>query len=248
MKTTTLVIAAALILIAIGMFSFLKKPTNKKKSATQSNDTAIRPYNEESSNLIYNLLFCDNLEWLKKNTNTPDKYPFNILFADNSSESGLQSIIDDPAMDPRIKIFACNKLRAGGHIPAKKELYGVIVELGLDDGTDVLATFSNGTARYINQSGKMIVWESTNDETASKLIADIFRSSREAINKMGPWDKPRKPQPQKGMARITYLVSDGLYFSEGPGNVLFADPISAPPLANASALLMFLLNTDTNNK
>ena len=37
---------------------------------------------------------------------------------------------------------------------------GVIVEVGLDEGLDVLASYQDGTARYINYTGKMILWGS----------------------------------------------------------------------------------------
>jgi hypothetical protein len=84
-----------------------------------------------------------------------------ILFSDNCSLTDLQKIIDDNTSDPRVKILAYNKQIANGHKPAKKELLAVIVEVGLDKGLDVLASFNNGTARYINQTGKMLIWETT---------------------------------------------------------------------------------------
>ena len=65
----------------MGFFSFLK---NTKKT-----QTSIEPYKESSTNLIYNLLFCDNIDLYKENTEEPYTYPFDILFSDNSSENEL---------------------------------------------------------------------------------------------------------------------------------------------------------------
>jgi len=87
-----------------------------------------------------------------------------------------------------------NKLQTG-HKPAKKELLAVIVEAGLDKGLDVLASFNNGTARYINQTGKMLIWETT-DQKSNELTKDLFLKSQNVVNQIGPWDKPRnKPEP-----------------------------------------------------
>jgi hypothetical protein len=40
--------------------------------------------------------------------------------------------------------------------------------------------------------------------------------------------------------RITFLVSDGLYFGEGPINDLFNDPMAKPALITATELMRYL--------
>ena len=152
----------------------------------------------------------------------------------------LQKIIGDKNSDPRIKVLAYNRLLASGHKPSKKELLAVIVEVGLDEGLDVLASFNNGTARYINHTGKILVWETTDDAGANKITSDLFANSQHIVDQIGPWDKPRRPNPTKGNLRITFLVSDGLYFGEGPMNVLFNDPMAGPALATATSLMQYL--------
>ena len=145
-------------------------------------------------------------------------------------------------------ILAYNRQLASGHKPTKKELLAVIVEVGLDEGLDVLASFNNGTARYINHSGKILVWETTNDEAANKITTDLFASSQNIVNQIGVWDKPRRPNPTKGNTRITFLVSDGLYFGEGPIDVLMNDSMSNPALTKATELMQYLTqkSLDTN--
>jgi len=103
-----------------------------------------------------------------------------------------------------------------------------------------LASFKNGTARYINQTGKILVWETTADEAANKITNDLFTNSQNIINKIGPWNKPRRLYPTKGNVRITFLVSDGLYFGEGPIDVLFKDAMAGPALEKATALVQYL--------
>jgi len=217
----------------MGLFSFFKK-----SSTTQQ--TSSDPYKDSSTNLIYNLLFCDNLELYKDKTQQPYTYPFDILFAETTSVPDLQKIINDTASDPRLKVLAYNRQLASGHKPDKKELLAVIVEVGLDGGLDVLASFNNGTARYINQTGKFLVWETTTDDKANELTKDLFLKGQDIVNQIGPWDKARKPYPTKGNVRITFLVSDGLYFGEGPMNVLFNDALANPALTVATQLMQFL--------
>ena len=210
------------------------------KKVPANNQMSIVPYKDNSTNFIYNLLFCDNLNLFKQNTKEPYVYPFDILFAENSSVADFQKIIDDTGSDPRIKVLAYTRQLASGHTPSKKELFAVIVEVGLDGGLDVLASFNDGTARYINQSEKILVWETTDDPNANELTKQLFDNSIIVVNQIGAWDKPRKPNPTKGNVRITFLVSGELYFGEGPINILFSDPMASSVLTNATKLMQYL--------
>jgi hypothetical protein len=217
----------------MALFNFLKKTPAK-------NQMSIVPYKDNSTNLIYNLLFCDNLNLFKQNTNEPYVYPFDILFAENSSVADLQKIIDDTSSDPRIKMLAYTRQLASGHTPSKMELLAVIVEVGLDNGLDVLASFNDGTARYINQSEKILVWKTTDDPKANELTKKLFDNSITIVNQIGAWDKPRRPNPTKGNVRITFLVSGEIYFGEGPMNILFSDPMASSALTSATELMQYL--------
>lgn len=216
----------------MGLFSFLKKSPEQVKSSTS-------PYKDNSANLIYNLFFCDNIDLYKNNLKPPYTYPFNILFSETSSISDLQKIIDDKSSDTRLKALSYNRQHAKGHKPSIKELLAVIVEVGLDNGLDVLASFNDGTARYINQTGKILVWDVT-DEKSNRLTKDLFLKSQNIIDQIGSWDKPRLPAPKTGNVRITFLVSDGLYFGEGPIDVLFNDRMASPALTSATFLMKYV--------
>jgi hypothetical protein len=214
-----------------------------KKSNALTQTTAIladSPYKDSAANLVYNLLFCDDLELYKADAQPPYSYPFDILFPDISTAADLQKIIDDAALDTRVRVLAYNKERASGRNPERKELLAVIVEVGLDGGLDVLASFKNGSARYINQTGKILIWETMTDTKTNELVKDLFVKSQQVVNQIGPWDNPRRPHPAKGSTRITFLVSDGLYFGEAPTNVLFNDPLAGPALKSATGLMQYL--------
>ena len=202
-------------------------------------DKTHAPYQDTATNLIYNLLFCDDIELYKNNNQQVDAYPWNILFSSEVNVVDLRKIINDPALETRHKILAYKKLAANGLSIDKKELLSVIVEVGLDNGLDVIAAYKDGSARYINQTGKMIIWE-TPDETSNALINDLFAKSESIVAQIGPWNQPRKLNPGKGMVRINLLVADELYFGEAPANVLFNDALAKPVLFSAAALMQFL--------
>jgi hypothetical protein len=226
------------LLLIMGLFSFFKKSPAQKQTIQSSFDN---PYKDSATNLIYNLLFCDNLDLYKANTQPPYSYPFDILFPETSTATELQKIIADTSSDPRIKVYAYNKQRASGCKPDKKELLAVIVEVGLDGGLDVLASFQNGTARYINQTERMLIWETTTDTKANELTKDLFTKSEQIVNQIGAGNNVRSPHPVKGNARITFLTSNGLSFGEAPRDVLFTDQLAGPALMSATQLMQYLM-------
>ena len=76
----------------------------------------------------------------------------------------------------------------------------MVVEVGLPGGLDVLAAFSEGGARYINQAEKLLVWETQTPESR-QLIDELFAASITVVNQIGTWDQPRRPFPPSGMVR-----------------------------------------------
>jgi hypothetical protein len=200
----------------------------------------LKPYKDHSINQIYELLFCDVISLYKNQSERSVSYPWDILFSETASVADLQDIVANNKFESRVKLLAYHKLRTIGQAIDQKILLGVVVEVGLDGGLDVLASFKDGTARYINKTGKIIVWE-TSDQSSLSLINDLFNNSNNIITKIGPWDKPRRPSPKKDMVRITFLVSDGLYFGEGPISVMFNDPLAGPALASAAAVMEYMI-------
>ena len=192
---------------------------------------------EQPSETTYELLFCDNLERYKRHVKQRSAYPWGILFSENASNDDLQLLINDPHTESRVKLLAYRKIMSAKQQIHRKELLGIIVEVGLNHGNDVLASFRDGTARYINQNGNITIWE-IRDVRSDMLTSELFYESEIIIKQIWPWEKQiRLPPPAKGLARISFLMSDGLYFGQGPMNDLFNDPLARPAL-NAATLLM----------
>jgi hypothetical protein len=209
-----------------------------KKSPGKSN----RPYRNDGLNKIYDLLFCDNIELY-----TPQEvYPWDVLFARPLDIDRLQVVANDPNLESRARVLSYHLLRTAKIAVPAKQLFGVIVEVSLRGGLDVVAAFSDGSARYINHAEKVLVWE-TRTEESQALITDLFNQSVNVVNRLGPWDLERRPFPTGGMIRLSFLVSDGLYFGEGPFEDMERDPMGGPVVQAATRLMAFLTSQKNDN-
>ncbi len=192
-----------------------------------------------SQDVIYNLLFCDDIELYRSKFNCEITGPWVQLFSSNHDDSALDAIVRDQNMESRIRLLAANLLITRGQ-KTERLLLGAIVEARLDAGLDVVAAYQDGTARYINHSGKMVIGD-TRDPVIQGIISDLMSVSQTVVDNIGPWDKPRLPPPEKGLFRMTFLATDGLYFGQGPGNLLEKDRMGGPVIKQAMALMVELM-------
>ena len=195
-----------------------------------------QPYGESHLNFLYNLLFCDDIDLFKSQNNVSGEGLWSTLLAEQPDITTLRAVASDEGNEGRVRALAYNRLRASGdNVPAKK-LLGVIIEVPLQEGLDVLAAFADGGVRYLNHSGKVAVFEGQGNPIEA-LAKELIAVSQPVVNQIGPWDKPRLPPPKPGNVRMTFLVSDGLYFGEGPFSLLQQDQMAGPILAKATQLL-----------
>ena len=197
-------------------------------------------YSNPSIDHIYELLFCDDVE-LYCRDNGGTEYPWSVLCARKPDAAQLGMIVDDPELEARQQILAANLLRSLGKTSDDKRLLGVIVEVGMEKGLDVLAAYEDGTARYINYSESMIVWD-TRTQQSDELVIDLFHAARNVVEHIGPWDRERLARPVNGDVRLSFLVTDGLYFGEGQFEVLAQDPMGGPVIAAATKLMQLLVS------
>jgi len=205
--------------------------------------SSYSPYSLDAANAIYNLLFCDDVAaYIAKPGEKPT--PWQAALASSPSDiKALQTIAADRSEEGRIRFLAYQRLRQAGQSVPGKELLGVIVEVPLDGGLDTLAAYSEGGVRYINQSGKIAVFEGV---ASMKLLVDgLFAASQPVVDKIGPWKDARRAPPARGNIRLTFLVSDGLYFGEGPFNVMQREQMAAPVIHRATELLQAVVAMGT---
>lgn len=204
------------------------------------------PYSEPELNNFYNLLFCDEPALFKPRPGQTLVAWQDVLFGPAPKEQQIRSLAEDSAEESRIRLLAYNWLRAQGYSVAARELFGVIVEVRLDGGLDVLAAYADGRARYINHTGKVAVFEAAPAELAAKA-QETVEFAKVAVHQIGPWDMPRLPAPKLGNVRLTFLVSDGLYFGEGPFNIMQDEPMAAPIIQKAGELLQLVVDAAVND-
>jgi hypothetical protein len=198
-----------------------------------------QPYREEHLNDLYNLLFCDNLELFRPDgaASTP---LWATLLAAETDPGALQAIAGDEAQESRVRALAYNRLRAAGHPVPARVLLGVIVEVPLEQGMDTLAAYADGRVRYLNQSGGASIFEGGPPEIEA-LARALVAVSQPLVARIGPWDRQRLPPPRAGNVRLTFLVSDGLYFGEAPFQAMAQDSMGGPVLAKATELLQLVV-------
>jgi hypothetical protein len=193
------------------------------------------PYKVEASNAIYNLLFCDSpAAFMAKPNQSPTDWQL-ALASSPPNLSALNAIAADSAQEGRVRYMAYQRLRTAGQAVPAKHLLGVIVEVPLDGGLDTLAAFAEGGVRYINQTGKLAVVEGVS--SFRTLVDQLFLAAQPLVAKIGPWTEPRRAPPEQGGVRLTFLVSDGLYFGEGPFATLQRDQMAGPIIQRATDLL-----------
>ena len=197
------------------------------------------PYTNESLNNIYELLFCDEPELFRPDKKDKLEYPRDILFAKEPDIESLLEITNDPTLETRIKLLAHRILAENGYDEGSKELLGMIIEVGMDEGLDVLAAYKDGSARYINFSENIIFWDAAT-EKSDALIKNLFVSGLEVVKNIGPWTDKRLAAPERGMVRLSFLVADGLYFGQGPFELLANDKMGGPVIAAATELMVFM--------
>jgi len=199
------------------------------------------PYKDDSVNSIYQLLFCDDLALFKTPYNREPIEPWITLFSEAPDWDKVAKIAGDEKQESRARMLAYNLLSEAKKDVPKKKLLGAIIEVRLAEGLDTLAVFTDGGVRYINHSGKMAIVEG---ETGlfKKEIEAVLAASNPIVAVIGPWGKARLPAPPKGNIRITFLVSDGLYFGEGPMEDMEQEQMAAPLIQAATSLLLKLVD------
>jgi hypothetical protein len=160
----------------------------------------------------------------------------------------LQQVIQTPGLESRHYLQARHFMHQLGYrMDQEKTLLGVVVEVAMPEGLDLLAAYSDYTARYYNFSGAGIVWERPN-ESINKEISQVLQAGQVIMNRIGPWEGERLGAPKTGYGRINLLTTEGLHFGEGPMNVLMNDTLGGTMLKAAIALMSRLIDMSEAKK
>jgi hypothetical protein len=155
----------------------------------------------------------------------------------------LRRVLEMPNLESRIYLQAWRFLREMEVNPPpdqQKLLLGVVVEVGMEKGLDLVAGYSDHSARYYNFSGAGVVWEHPND-SLNGAIEELLRVGSTVLQSVGPWEGNRPSAPKAGNARVNLLTPSGLHFGQGPLDVLSKDRLGGSIIASAFRLMQALI-------
>jgi hypothetical protein len=154
-----------------------------------------------------------------------------------------RQILGHSGLEPRQYLQAWHFLRQHGQKPPPamaKQVLGVVVEVAMPEGLDLLAAYPDHSARYYNYSGAGVVWEHP-DTSLDSAIDQLLATSQQVVAQIGPWEEARPAPPPRGAARLSFLTPSGLHFGQGPMAALSRDPLGGRVLHLASELMRALI-------
>ncbi len=161
-----------------------------------------------------------------------------------------REIIQQPNLEPRQHLQAWHFLRQNGQQPppeVAKQVLGVVIEVGMPNGLDLLAAYPDRSARYYNFSGAGVVWEHP-DESLDSMIDQLLAASKLIVDKIGPWGQSRPTPPPRDQARLNFLTPSGLHFGQAPMATLARDPMAGKVLQLATVLMQALIAKSNKTK
>jgi hypothetical protein len=156
-----------------------------------------------------------------------------------------RQIASTEGLESRQTLQAWNFFRQAGYQPPTdraKFVLGVVAEMPVGSAHDLLAAYRDGSARYLNYSGKAVVWDAPSVSPIQEAIDTWLDRGQEIADATGPWDLPSFPPLQAGHARAMVLTPGGPHFGQGREADLSADPLAGSFLSSATSLMQLLVS------
>ena len=154
------------------------------------------------------------------------------------------SIARSPDQESRHVLQAWTLLRRQGIKPGEDEaevVHGVVCEIAVGRGHDVLAVYRDGSSRYLNHSGKVAVVDG-GPPSALAAAAAVIATAVPLGHEIGLWDQEVLPDLPRGDARLLLLTPGGFRFGQGAQTALWSEPAVAALLNAATQLLQVVTN------
>jgi hypothetical protein len=151
----------------------------------------------------------------------------------------FEAIAIMPGLESRYCLQAWHFFRETGGRPPdglRDKVLGVIVEVGMDTGHDLLVVYADRTAHYHNHSGAGVVWKRPN-ASLDGLLNAVLGAARAILPRIGPWGEKRRPPPTQGGMRVNILTPVGLHFGEGSFEALQRDRLARGLVLAATNLM-----------
>ena len=140
----------------------------------------------------------------------------------------LNKIVVDNNVETRIMLWSWAALRRLGvhpNINEADEVRGIVIQVPIKDGVDVLAAYADNTARYVNYAGKIIIWD-VPDAAIGTIIHKLLESSKIPCSQIAAPVVKRVTFPSN-VLHITFLTLGGNRAVE-----IRTDNLDSSPLGN----------------
>jgi hypothetical protein len=150
-----------------------------------------------------------------------------------------RDVLERPGLESRHYLQAWQFLRERGESPppdVAKQVLGLVVEMALPEGLDVLALYADRSVRYYNHAGGAVVLDRA-EGVPGELVDALLEAAAGVVEQIGPWEEARPGPPPRKHLRLSFLTPSGLHFGEGPTAALEREPMAAPIVQGATALV-----------
>jgi hypothetical protein len=151
---------------------------------------------------------------------------------------GLVEITEMPGLESRQYLQAWSALRELGVQPGAADQFrvlGVVVEVSVGSGADVVAAFADRRARYLNHAGPVIIWEAP-DHSLDNQVRDLLAAAEAAANTL----PSVAARAQCTEVLLSILTAGGCRQVQGAFDAIQADPNSGSVLKAAFQLMLAL--------
>jgi hypothetical protein len=159
-----------------------------------------------------------------------------------------REIADGHDLESRHILQAWTFLRGAAVMPeaaTAKVALGVVVMVSVGGAHDTLASYRDGSVRYLNHAGGVAVIDSPTPVIAA-ATAELNAAGQELADLIGPWDEPTLPPVPAGATRLVVLTPSGPHFGQASFDQLLADPMARPVLDSAVSLLQLVVEQTTS--
>jgi hypothetical protein len=146
------------------------------------------------------------------------------------------------AMESRQVLQAWHHLRSQGIVPdasIAQEVLGIVAEVALDGGHDVLAAYADGGVRFLHHLGGGTVVEPPAPEAVALAASGWLAEAQEVLAQMDPWEGTGEEPAPAGTSRFVALTRGGprVAFGEGASVDPTSGPVAARLLGSGARLL-----------
>jgi hypothetical protein len=172
------------------------------------------------------------------------------LKADNKEKAiaELKEIVAVEGLETRIRLQTWHTLVSLGEMPVdtlRGYTQGVVMENHNAQGLEIVAAYSDYSARYWNNMGGGVIWD-TRDPEIDKLIFNLLSVGFDISKRIGVGLRDALPVPELGNLRIFIMAYDGSTVGEQTYAYLSKDPMGRMAIDAGTKLIKALTKKQKN--